>query len=101
MRVLIAVLCLFAAQAVQANTTPEQRTQKATMVLKEMSAIPENSIPERLLAEAVGSAGGEGGVASLQDYVGVYSPAMIASFGVGVFFLLIAPLVNKMMHGVR
>ena len=52
MRVLIAVLCLFAAQAVQANTTPEQRTQKATMVLKEMSAIPENSIPERLLAEA-------------------------------------------------
>ena len=52
MRVLIAVLILFAAQTAQANTTPEQRTQKATAVLKEMSAIPENSIPERLLAEA-------------------------------------------------
>lgn len=52
MRVLIAVLLLFTAQATQANTTPEQRTQKATTVLKEMSAIPENSIPERLLAEA-------------------------------------------------
>lgn len=52
MRVLIAVLFLFMAQAAQANTTPEQRTQKATVVLKEMSAIPENSIPERLLAEA-------------------------------------------------
>ncbi len=53
------------------------------------------------LAAAVGSAGGDGGVAALKDYVGVYSPAMIASFGVGVFFLLIAPLVNKLLHGVR
>lgn len=52
MRVLIAVLFLFMAHAAHANTTPEQRTQKATVVLKEMSAIPENSIPERLLAEA-------------------------------------------------
>ena len=54
-----------------------------------------------LLAQAVGSAGGDEGVAKLGDYVSVYSPAMIASFGVGVFFLLIAPLVNKMLHGVR
>jgi len=53
------------------------------------------------LAEAVGSAGGENGVAALTDYVGVYTPAMLASFGVGVFFLVIAPLVNRMMHGVR
>ncbi len=52
MRLLMAVLLLFAVQGVQANTTPEQRTQSATKVLKEMSAIPENSIPERLLAEA-------------------------------------------------
>jgi lipid-binding SYLF domain-containing protein len=52
MRILIAVLCLFAAQVLQANTTPEDRTRKAITVLKEMSAIPENSIPERLLAEA-------------------------------------------------
>jgi len=54
-----------------------------------------------LLAQAVGSAGGEGGTAALKDYVGVYSPAMYASFGVGAFFLLIAPLVNRMLHGVR
>jgi POT family proton-dependent oligopeptide transporter len=54
-----------------------------------------------LLAEAVGSAGGENGVAKLGDYVGVYSPAMYASFGVGAFFLLISPLVNRMLHGVR
>ena len=59
MRVLIAVLFLFMAQAAQANTTPEQRTQKATVVLKEMSAIPENSIPERLLAEAYAIAMGQ------------------------------------------
>ncbi len=52
MRLLMAVLLMFAVQGVQANTTPEQRTQNATTVLKEMSAIPENSIPERLLAEA-------------------------------------------------
>jgi proton-dependent oligopeptide transporter, POT family len=53
------------------------------------------------LAAAVGSAGGESGVAALKDYVGVYSPAMIASFVVGGFFLLIGPLVNKLLHGVR
>ena len=53
------------------------------------------------LAAAVGSAGGVGGVAALTDYVGVYSPAMIASFAVGVFFLVIGPLVNKLLHGVR
>jgi lipid-binding SYLF domain-containing protein len=52
MRLLMAVLLLFVVQGVQANTTPEQRTQSATKVLKEMSDIPENSIPERLLAEA-------------------------------------------------
>jgi lipid-binding SYLF domain-containing protein len=52
MRLLIAALCLFTAQAVNANTTPEERTRSAITVLKEMSAIPENSIPERLLAEA-------------------------------------------------
>lgn len=52
MRLLLAVLLVFAAQGVQAKTTPEQRTQSATKVLKEMSKIPENSIPERLLAEA-------------------------------------------------
>lgn len=53
------------------------------------------------LAQAVGSAGGKDGVAALSDYVGVYSPAMIASFAVGLFFLLIGPLVNKLLHGVR
>jgi POT family proton-dependent oligopeptide transporter len=53
------------------------------------------------LANAVGSAGGTSGVAALSDYVGVYSPAMVASFGVGAFFLLIGPFVNKLLHGVR
>ncbi len=52
MRLLLAVLLVFAAQSVQAKVTPEQRTQSATKVLKDMSKIPENSIPERLLAEA-------------------------------------------------
>jgi hypothetical protein len=31
----------------------------------------------------------------------VYSPAMWSSFAVGGFFLLIGPLVNKLLHGVR
>jgi proton-dependent oligopeptide transporter, POT family len=53
------------------------------------------------LAEAVGSAGGQDGVAALSDYVGVYSPAMIASFAVGIFFVIVAPFVNRMLHGVR
>ncbi|MGE3172712.1 MAG: peptide MFS transporter [Planctomycetota bacterium] len=54
-----------------------------------------------LLAQAVGSAGGEDGVAQLHDYVGVYSPAMLASFGVGVLVLILAPVINRMLHGVR
>lgn len=53
------------------------------------------------LAAAVGSSGGEQAVAKLTDYVDVYSPAMLASFGVGAFFLVIGPLVNKLLHGVR
>jgi lipid-binding SYLF domain-containing protein len=52
MRLLMAVLLIFAVSGAQANSTPEQRTQSATKVLKDMSDIPENSIPERLLAEA-------------------------------------------------
>ncbi|MBK8101075.1 MAG: peptide MFS transporter [Planctomycetes bacterium] len=55
------------------------------------------------IASAVG--GGEGknvnAIASAQGYVEVYTPAMWASFGVGAFFLLIGPMVNKLMHGVR
>lgn len=53
------------------------------------------------LAAVVGSAGGEGGVAALRDYADVYGPAMWASFAVGGFFLLIGPLVNRLLHGVR
>lgn len=52
MRALFTAFLLFAAASVSANTTPDERTRSATTVLKEMSAIPENSIPERLLAEA-------------------------------------------------
>ena len=52
MHMRIALILLALSGTVHANTTPEQRTRSATQVLKEMSAIPENSIPERLLAEA-------------------------------------------------
>jgi len=52
MRALFTAILLFTAASVSANTTPDERTRSATTVLKEMSAIPENSIPERLLAEA-------------------------------------------------
>lgn len=52
MRILFAALLWIAATNVSANSTPDERTRAATMVLKEMSTIPENSIPERMLAEA-------------------------------------------------
>lgn len=52
MRALFVAILLFTAASVSANTAPDERTRSATTVLKEMSAIPENSIPERLLAEA-------------------------------------------------
>ena len=53
------------------------------------------------LASIVGSGGDGKTAAGLRDYVDVYSPAMLVSFGVGAFFLLIGPLVNKLLHGVR
>ncbi|MCB9876784.1 MAG: peptide MFS transporter [Planctomycetes bacterium] len=53
------------------------------------------------VAALVGSGGDGEGIASAQGYVDVYGPAMYASFGVGAFFLLIGPLVNKLLHGVR
>jgi POT family proton-dependent oligopeptide transporter len=55
------------------------------------------------VASMVGSGGGgeKSGIADVQGYVAVYSPAMWVSFAVGGFFLLIGPLVNKLLHGVR
>lgn len=52
MRIFLALILLAFAQSSSAKTTPEQLTKDAIVVLKEMSKIPENSIPERLLAEA-------------------------------------------------
>ena len=53
------------------------------------------------VAAMVGSGESGEGIATAQGYVDVYGPAMWASFGVGAFFLLIGPLVNKLLHGVR
>lgn len=53
------------------------------------------------VAAMVGSGGDGTGIASAQGYADVYMPAMYASFGVGAFFLLIGPLVNRLLHGVR
>lgn len=52
MRIIFAFILLAISQSTWAKTTPEQLTQSAITVLKEMAKIPENSIPERLLAEA-------------------------------------------------
>jgi len=53
------------------------------------------------VAAMVGSGGQEGQPAELSAYTDVFSSAMWASFIVGGFFVLIGPLVNKLLHGVK
>ena len=52
MRTLIAVFLLMLSFGAQALTGTEKRADGAVTVLKEMMAIPESSIPEKLMAEA-------------------------------------------------
>lgn len=53
------------------------------------------------LAALVGSGVKEGEIASLSAYTSVFSSAMWASFIVGGFFVVIGPLVNRLLHGVK
>lgn len=52
MRVLIAILLLIASSVSWAKVEPEKTTKDAIVVLKAMTNMPENSIPEKVLAEA-------------------------------------------------
>jgi lipid-binding SYLF domain-containing protein len=52
MRLFIALSMLMISSAAHALTDTEKRAENAVTVLKEMMAIPESSIPEKLLAEA-------------------------------------------------
>ena len=52
MRMIIAVSLLLISSGAQALTDTEKRADSAVTVLGEMMAIPESSIPEKLLAEA-------------------------------------------------
>ena len=47
---------------------------------------------------AVASGGGSGGI---EQYAAIYSQIAIAGFAFGAAFLLFAPLINKLMHGVK
>jgi lipid-binding SYLF domain-containing protein len=52
MRVLIAILLLIASSVSWAKAEPEKTAKDAIVVLQAMTKMPENSIPEKLLAEA-------------------------------------------------
>ncbi|HWS41250.1 MAG TPA: lipid-binding SYLF domain-containing protein [Arenimonas sp.] len=52
MRVLIAILLLITSSVSWAKVEPEKTTKDALVVLQAMTKMPENSIPEKLLAEA-------------------------------------------------
>lgn len=52
MRVFLAIVLMVFSQASWAKTQPERTTKDAIAVLKAMANMPENSIPEKLLAEA-------------------------------------------------
>ena len=47
---------------------------------------------------AVASGGGSGGI---EQYAAIYTQIAIAGFAFGAAFLLFAPLINKLMHGVK
>jgi POT family proton-dependent oligopeptide transporter len=46
-------------------------------------------------------ASGGGGVGGIEQYAATYTQIAIAGFAFGALFLLGAPLVNKLMHGVK
>lgn len=48
-------------------------------------------------AIAAQASGGSG----IEQYVTTYSQIIYAGFGLGFAFLIFAPLINKMMHGVK
>jgi POT family proton-dependent oligopeptide transporter len=50
---------------------------------------------------AVASGGGASGTAGIEQYAAIYTQIAIAGFVFGAAFLLFAPLVNKLMHGVK
>ncbi len=52
MRVLLAIFFIAMSQVSWAKTQPEQTAKDAIVVLEAMTKMPENSIPEKLLAEA-------------------------------------------------
>lgn len=52
MRVFLAILLMIVSQATWAKAKPEQTAKDAIEVLQAMAKMPENSIPEKLLAEA-------------------------------------------------
>jgi POT family proton-dependent oligopeptide transporter len=50
---------------------------------------------------AVASGGGSSGTAGIEQYAAIYTQIAIAGFVFGAAFMLFAPLVNKLMHGVK
>jgi POT family proton-dependent oligopeptide transporter len=60
-----------------------------------------------MLAKLTGAehGGGEGEVldkaASLATYVDVYSTMGYVTVGIGLFLVLVSPLVNRLFHGIR
>ena len=47
---------------------------------------------------AVASGGGSGGI---EQYAATYTQIAIAGFAFGALFLLLSPLINRLMHGVK
>ena len=59
-----------------------------------------NYVAGLLAAEASGG-GGEDPVAALQQYASVFNDMFLIGIGVAAAYFLLAPLMNKLMHGVK
>ena len=46
-------------------------------------------------------ASGGGGVGGIEQYAATYTQIAVVGFAFGAAFLLFAPLINKLMHGVK
>jgi len=60
-----------------------------------------NYVAGLIAAFAAGGGGAHGEAGSIDGYAGVFTQLFWTGLAVGVFFLLVAPLINRLMHGVK
>jgi POT family proton-dependent oligopeptide transporter len=66
-----------------------------------LSIATANYAAGRIAAIAAGGGGGHAEAGSIEGYLTVFNQLFWGGLIAGVFFFVVAPLVNKLMHGVK